>query len=132
MILYEILKIDISLADPLFYVFAALFFTFLIQFFYYAVVFGRLAFTSIKPIEKQQCQPLSVIICAKNEYCNLNSYLPAILEQDYPDFEVVVVNDGSEDDTEYLLKDLKKKFNLFFNKFKKRLIFFRKSALSRL
>jgi glycosyltransferase involved in cell wall biosynthesis len=50
--------------------------------------------------------PVSVIICARNEEANLRRHLPAILEQDYPYFEVVVVNDCSYDDTHLLLKEL--------------------------
>jgi cellulose synthase/poly-beta-1,6-N-acetylglucosamine synthase-like glycosyltransferase len=43
--------------------------------------------------------PVSVIICARNESENLRNFLPAVLEQDYPCFEVIVVNDCSEDDS---------------------------------
>lgn len=43
--------------------------------------------------------PLSVVICARNEAENLGKFLPAVLEQDYPSFEVVVVNDCSEDNS---------------------------------
>lgn len=43
--------------------------------------------------------PLSVIICAKNEEENLKRNLPYILEQDYSNFEIVLVNDSSSDDT---------------------------------
>jgi cellulose synthase/poly-beta-1,6-N-acetylglucosamine synthase-like glycosyltransferase len=50
--------------------------------------------------------PVSVIICAKDEADNLRKFLPFILEQDYPDFEVIVINDGSTDETEILLNDL--------------------------
>jgi len=50
--------------------------------------------------------PVSVIICAKDEADNLRRYLPFILQQDYPDFEVIVVNDGSTDETETLLNNL--------------------------
>ncbi|OIP82618.1 MAG: hypothetical protein AUK44_07315 [Porphyromonadaceae bacterium CG2_30_38_12] len=54
--------------------------------------------------------PVSVVICARDEADNLNKFLPQILEQDYPDFEVIVVNDGSTDATELLVKDLKEKY----------------------
>ena len=43
--------------------------------------------------------PVSVIICAKDEADNLRQYLPLILQQNYPDFEVIVINDGSTDET---------------------------------
>jgi glycosyltransferase involved in cell wall biosynthesis len=43
--------------------------------------------------------PLSVVICARNEAENLAKFLPAVLDQDYPSFEVVVVNDCSEDNS---------------------------------
>lgn len=55
---------------------------------------------------------ISVIICAKNESVNLTHNLPYILNQNYPgNFEVIVVNDSSTDDTEYILLNLKKKYN---------------------
>jgi biofilm PGA synthesis N-glycosyltransferase PgaC len=44
-------------------------------------------------------EPVSVIICARNEAENLTKFLPSVLEQNYPDYEVIVVNDCSEDDT---------------------------------
>lgn len=43
--------------------------------------------------------PVSVIICAKNEAENLSKNLPSILNQDYSDFEIVLVNDSSSDET---------------------------------
>jgi len=51
-------------------------------------------------------QPVSVIICAKDEADNLRKFLPFVLKQDYPDYEVIVINDGSTDETHDLLKDL--------------------------
>ena len=50
--------------------------------------------------------PVSVIICAKDEADNLRQFLPFVLQQEYPDFEVIVINDGSTDETENLLNDL--------------------------
>ena len=52
--------------------------------------------------------PVSVIICARNEGENLRRFLPLVLEQDYLDYEVIIVNDGSCDDTENIIKDLQK------------------------
>ncbi|WP_179351589.1 glycosyltransferase [Winogradskyella vidalii] len=43
--------------------------------------------------------PVSIIICAKNEAENLKKNLPKIISQDYSDFEIVLVNDSSYDDT---------------------------------
>ncbi len=71
------------------------------------LVYGRLAFKKIrKDVSTHPQKPVSVIICARNEYTNLNKFLPLVLEQDYPDFEVVVVDHKSEDDTPHLLKQL--------------------------
>ena len=42
---------------------------------------------------------VSVLIPARNEEKNLERLLPSLLAQAYPDFEVVVYDDGSEDDT---------------------------------
>ncbi|CAN5538371.1 glycosyltransferase [soil metagenome] len=57
-------------------------------------------------------QPVSVIICAKNEVNNLRKYLHLWMEQEYHDFEVIVVNDCSWDETEEHLKEEKKKYPL--------------------
>lgn len=46
---------------------------------------------------------VSVIVCAHNEAANLNTYLLSLLEQKYPEFEVIVVDDGSEDITQEVL-----------------------------
>lgn len=51
-------------------------------------------------------EPISVVVCARNEAHNLTEYLPFVLQQDYPDFEVVVVNDASDDDTDQVLERL--------------------------
>ncbi len=52
--------------------------------------------------------PVSVIICARNEAENLKNFLPSVLEQDYPDYEVIVVNDCSEDNSYQILANLLK------------------------
>lgn len=47
---------------------------------------------------------LSVIIPARNEADNLKRLLPSLLRQDYPSFEVIVYDDGSEDATPLVLQ----------------------------
>lgn len=53
---------------------------------------------------------VSVIICARDEADNLRKNLVHFLEQDYPEFEVIVVNDGSTDESEILLNNLKDQY----------------------
>ena len=48
--------------------------------------------------------PVSVVLVAHNESAFLRENLVYILEQDYPDFEVVVVDYLSLDDTQFVLK----------------------------
>ncbi len=67
-------------------------------------------FVIYKPSETTFNEPISVIVCAKNEAENIAEFLPKILEQNYSDFEVVLVDDQSKDNTEYVLKDLKRKY----------------------
>ena len=47
---------------------------------------------------------VSVIISAHNESDNLSQYLQALLTQDYPTYEVIVVDDGSEDNTREIVE----------------------------
>jgi cellulose synthase/poly-beta-1,6-N-acetylglucosamine synthase-like glycosyltransferase len=89
--------------------FIALSFIFLIQILYYLVVFRRLGWYRRKSLPAKPAG-ISVVICAHNEHHNLKEYLPLILEQDHPEFEVVVVNHASDDDTAYLLSDLEKRY----------------------
>ena len=78
---------------------------FLVQLGIYLFVFLKVPLYSKK--QKRAKSPgISVIICAKNEEKNLKLFLPQVLQQEYPDFEVVVVNDSSTDNTEELLMQL--------------------------
>lgn len=81
-----------------------------IQFSYYLGTFSKFAFRK-KTTVPQSYPPASIIICAKNEADNLNRFLPAVFEQDYPEFEVVVVNDCSDDFTEDCLKEFAQQHN---------------------
>lgn len=47
---------------------------------------------------------VSVILCAHNESENLRHYLQALLTQDWPKYEVIVVDDGSQDSTREVIE----------------------------
>ena len=81
--------------------------SFVIQMIYYWLIFSKLAF--YKDAESgpaNELPPVSIVISARNEYHNLIKYLPLILEQDYPEFEVVVVNHASTDESALYLKEI--------------------------
>ncbi len=70
---------------------------------YYFMLFLKLANYKSQLPEKGG-EPVSIIIAARNEYVNLEKNLKAVLEQDYPQFEVIVVNDCSWDESQKLLE----------------------------
>ena len=81
---------------------AILFFAFVVivgvQVIYYLTFFFSFAIKS-EEIQTRKHIPVSVIVCAKNEAENLEQNLPELLNQNYSNFEIVLVNDGSVDDT---------------------------------
>ncbi len=82
----------------------------IIQVVYLIGVHGRIAWH--KPVlHTPGSPPVSVVIAARNAYAKLMKYLPVILEQDYPEYEVIVVNDGSYDDSAALLQSIKSTYN---------------------
>ena len=95
---------------------------FVIQQTYWWVSYRKLLFYKVpenKKIEGRPLPPVSVIICAKNEAYHLKKFLPLVLQQDYPDFQVVVVNDCSDDDSEEVLEALQKEYtHLYFTNVK--------------
>ena len=89
-------------------IFILFFLALAIQLIYYLGFFGRFAFYKKKELTVNT-PPASIIICARNEEDNLIEFLPLIFAQDYPDFEVVVVNDCSFDNTADILEELEYK-----------------------
>ncbi|MGB6037541.1 MAG: glycosyltransferase [Cryomorphaceae bacterium] len=81
-----------------------------VQFGFLFLIYSRLAF--FKNSEKSKSKPaVSVIIAARNEEENLLTNMPIILEQDYPEFEVIVINDSSVDDSILVLKAFEEKYS---------------------
>lgn len=80
-----------------------------VQLFYYFFFYIRTG-TAGKKVKRRKAEAISVVICARNESENLKSFLPSVLDQDYHDFEVVVVNDCSDDDTGDVLERFTKEY----------------------
>lgn len=83
--------------------------SFVVQLGYHWIVFARLAFFKSQQKTNHKV-PVSVVLVARNEYHNLIHTLEPILNQDYPEFEVIVVNDNSDDETHFYLRELAKKY----------------------
>lgn len=67
---------------------------------------GRLRRSDGNKASEQKLPPVSVILYAQNDAEWLRTNLIYLLEQDYPDFEVVVVDYLSSDDTKFILQVL--------------------------
>jgi poly-beta-1,6-N-acetyl-D-glucosamine synthase len=112
-VLYLHLYITVMLNNIIIYVFIS---SLLTQMIYWLWVFGRVAFYKEKKLKPQTPNPksappsVSVIICARNEAENLQNNLPSILNQTYPRFEVIIVNDASDDDTPSVLESFSEKY----------------------
>ncbi|MCX6251890.1 MAG: glycosyltransferase [Bacteroidetes bacterium] len=99
-------------------------FLFILLNLYYWCIFFRLAWSKEKPVKPGQ-KGVSVVICARNEYFHLKENLSFILEQDYPDFEVIVVNHASDDDSAFLLAHMAEQYpNLKIVEIRENLNFF--------
>ena len=84
--------------------------TFLIQLFYQLLS----AINTLKKRRKKNQEnfpSISIIIPSRNYEEHLKELIPTLLSQDYPDFEVVVVDDCSADGTEWYLSELKLQSN---------------------
>lgn len=95
---------------------------FLIQIIYYLCLYNRIHARSraVKQGDThftQELPPISVIICAREESENLRRNLGAVLEQDYPQFEVIVINDGNTDESEDYLTILEEKYPHLYHSF---------------
>jgi glycosyltransferase involved in cell wall biosynthesis len=96
------------------YIFIVLFVIFqlyyVIQLYFLIARQYRLATYKAPEYETPSTLPISVIISARNEARNLSEFLPAVLTQDYPDYEVVLINDCSSDGSDVLLMDMQEKY----------------------
>lgn len=106
------------------FVLLAFVFFLVVQLYFYAFVFGYYTRSESSPllIPKSLKGPpirnvddfpsgVSVVVCAFNEADNLHSNLKSLAEQRYPDYEIIVVDDGSTDETPRIIKQFQDEFN---------------------
>jgi len=81
-----------------------------IQFLYYVVFFGKFSFAKPQTSTPKRV-PISVIVCAKNEEENVTNFVPLLAEQNYPDYEIVLIDDASSDETLEVFEAFEKQYS---------------------
>ena len=77
-------------------------FLFLVQLYYYLFIYLKLAI--YKEQKKIFTEAVSVVVCGYNEEKHWQALVAKLLLQDYPNFEIVLVNDQSTDNTKFVFK----------------------------
>lgn len=65
----------------------------------YFLLFSKFSFLKTTAINVSEKYPVSLIVCAKNEAENLKVNIPLWQQQQYPNFEIILINDASVDET---------------------------------
>ena len=81
-----------------------------IQLVYYLFVFGKFAFAKPQKSTPKRIS-ISVIVCAKNEAENVAQFIPILAEQDYPDYEIILIDDASSDNTLEIFEEFEKQYS---------------------
>ena len=98
----------------------------LIQLYFYGFLFGKLTSYVSSELRVPRTQShiskdsstgydrtysgVSVIVCAHNEADHLECHLTNLAEQGHPNYEIVLVDDGSTDETHRIMKEFQEKF----------------------
>ncbi|TRX26744.1 glycosyltransferase [Flavobacterium franklandianum] len=81
-----------------------------VQLAYYLIVFGKFAFAKLQKSNPKRIS-ISVIVCAKNEGENVAKYIPLLAEQEYPDYEIILIDDASSDNTLDIFEEFEKQYS---------------------
>lgn len=65
----------------------------------YYILFSKFSFLKISEKTASEKYPVSLIVCAKNEAENLQKHIPLLQNQNHPNFEIILINDASIDET---------------------------------
>ena len=65
----------------------------------YFLLFSKFSLRSKNKEAQKNYIPLSLVVYTKNQALNLKDNIPLWLEQEYPDFEIILINDASFDDS---------------------------------
>lgn len=80
----------------------------------YLLLFLNLAITKkAKPTDAATKPPISVLVYVKNNAEHLRENLTALIEQDYPNYELVLINDASTDESLEILEEFQKTHTQF-------------------
>jgi glycosyltransferase involved in cell wall biosynthesis len=77
----------------------------LIQLLYYFYFFTRLAFYSKSATYGNATPGVTVLVCAWNEKENLQELIPLLDAQEYPEFEIILLDDRSDDGSEDFIRE---------------------------
>jgi len=80
---------------------------------YYFLFYLRVSLYSAPDKKSVEYKPISIIVAARNEEENLIKNIPELLSLDYPEFEVIVVDDCSKDGTQDVLRAFSKSYPNF-------------------
>ena len=81
-----------------------------VQFIYYILIFGKFSFGK-KNFTESQNPAISVIVCAKNDEIKVAEFIPLLINQNYPNFEIVLIDDASSDATLEVFEAFEKKYS---------------------
>jgi len=85
-----------------FYVFIGII---VLQLAYYLGIFGKFIFAA-PPQVTQKKLPVSVLVLAKNNADKVKDLVPKLVNQNYPDFEIVLIDNASSDESIDIMEEL--------------------------
>ncbi|SDH06965.1 Glycosyltransferase, catalytic subunit of cellulose synthase and poly-beta-1,6-N-acetylglucosamine synthase [Dyadobacter soli] len=98
----KILHLSSVVADSLLYALGAFV---AVQLFYYLFFFTRLAFYGKGANYGNTMPGVTVLVCAWNERENLTELIPLLDAQEYPEYEVILLDDRSDDGSEEYIRE---------------------------